>query len=317
MDSRRLIKFGKNSFVISLPKDWINENKLKKGDLIFLDNETDELKLLPNKKEYEKELKKTIIEVKNKPIKRIKTEIVAAYLTNSHIIEIKGKLLHKQAKQIKEIVRNLSGLEIMELSSDKIIAQDLLDETDVSIKDIIRRVDMMTRSMLDDAVISLEKDYYETLFYRDMDINRLVYMSYRVMRFALGDPRIAKEMGVTPIDILQNWMIILHIEKLSDQTKRIARSAKKMKIKQKDLNELKDIFKKIKQEYLNAMKAFYTKDIDLAHKTIEENREIITKCNRFSEKHKDYILTNITEFLRIICSASKHIARSVISSGSW
>ena len=37
MDYRKLIAFGKNSFVISVPKQWIKQNKLNKGDLIYLD----------------------------------------------------------------------------------------------------------------------------------------------------------------------------------------------------------------------------------------------------------------------------------------
>ena len=41
MNKRKLIKFGKNSYVISLPKEWIEENKLGKGSEINL-NKFDE-----------------------------------------------------------------------------------------------------------------------------------------------------------------------------------------------------------------------------------------------------------------------------------
>lgn len=317
MDSRKLIKFGKSSYVISVPKDWVKENKLNKGDLIFLENESNELRMYPTEREYKKELKKVVIDIDNKSISRIKTEIVGAYLTNAYIIEIRGKKLDEQTKEIMKKVRNLSGLEIMEHSSKKIVAQDLLDESDVSIRNIIRRVDMMVRSMIDDAILSLRKDYYDSIFHRDLDVNRLVFLSYRVMRYALQEPNVAKKLKMTPIEILMNWMVILHMEKLADQTKRIARLGRNLKIKEKDLKEVEDILKTIKQEYFDTMKAFYTKNHDLAYKITVENSKIIKRCNKFSDKHKDYVLASIVEFLRVACSATKHIARSIVGGGSW
>ena len=42
MEFRKLISFGKTSFVMSLPKGWVVKNKLKKGDLIALEEREDE-----------------------------------------------------------------------------------------------------------------------------------------------------------------------------------------------------------------------------------------------------------------------------------
>ncbi|MBS3134491.1 AbrB/MazE/SpoVT family DNA-binding domain-containing protein, partial [Candidatus Woesearchaeota archaeon] len=48
MEHRNLIKFGNSSFVISLPKDWIDRNKLKKGDAIFIEqNGSENLIIIP------------------------------------------------------------------------------------------------------------------------------------------------------------------------------------------------------------------------------------------------------------------------------
>ncbi len=43
MEYRKLISFGKNSFVISLPKAWVRHSKLKKGDLIYVEEASDHL----------------------------------------------------------------------------------------------------------------------------------------------------------------------------------------------------------------------------------------------------------------------------------
>ena len=37
MGYRKLIGFGDSSFVVSLPKDWVNKHGLKKGDGLIVD----------------------------------------------------------------------------------------------------------------------------------------------------------------------------------------------------------------------------------------------------------------------------------------
>ena len=40
---RKLISFGKGSYILSMPKDWIAKNNLKKGDLISINDDGFEL----------------------------------------------------------------------------------------------------------------------------------------------------------------------------------------------------------------------------------------------------------------------------------
>ena len=43
MEVRKLIQFGGNSYVISLPKKWIKLHSLEKGDPIYLDFDKDRI----------------------------------------------------------------------------------------------------------------------------------------------------------------------------------------------------------------------------------------------------------------------------------
>ena len=58
IESRKLIPFGKFSYVVSLPKKWVIKNKLSKGSDIFLKEETDGIMLTPKSHTTKKELKK-------------------------------------------------------------------------------------------------------------------------------------------------------------------------------------------------------------------------------------------------------------------
>ena len=47
MTYRKIIGFGGSSFVVSLPKEWINKYGLKKGDVVNIEEESDMLRILP------------------------------------------------------------------------------------------------------------------------------------------------------------------------------------------------------------------------------------------------------------------------------
>ena len=63
MDYRRLISFGKSSFVVSLPKGWVVQNKLKKGDLIYFEESGPNLVLTSNADTSENKDKEAVINV--------------------------------------------------------------------------------------------------------------------------------------------------------------------------------------------------------------------------------------------------------------
>ena len=43
MEFRKIIAFGKSSFVVSLPKAWMVAHNLVKGDVVYLEEEDDDL----------------------------------------------------------------------------------------------------------------------------------------------------------------------------------------------------------------------------------------------------------------------------------
>src|SRR3989338_222548 len=112
MESRKIISFGSSSFVISLPKAWVNENKLKKGDLVHIDDKKSELLVYPSVMKKDEEPKQTVILTDDKDLDYIRTKIVSSYLNGYGLIDIKGSRMEQDAPHIKAILRNLTGLEI-------------------------------------------------------------------------------------------------------------------------------------------------------------------------------------------------------------
>ena len=90
MEYRKLISFGKNSFVLTLPKAWVRSNKLQKGDLVYIKENINNLILYPQQ-QGDQESKEIIIDVNKKSIRHIQREIIAAYIRNYRRIVLVGE----------------------------------------------------------------------------------------------------------------------------------------------------------------------------------------------------------------------------------
>jgi phosphate uptake regulator len=313
MDSRKIIAFGNSSYVISLPKSWIKENRLNKGDNIFIEEKDGQLAISAGQKEEVKELKSIAINIDKKDRLLIRTEIVSAYLNNHDIIEIRGESIKDEAKEIKEILFSLSGIEIIEETSTKIVVKDLLDMREISIKTLVRRIDNIIRSMIDDSILSIETPMYKSIEDRDMEVNRLVFLSHRVLRKMMEHQQLAKKFNISSIELLQNWVIVTKLEKIGDQTKRIARHLERVKVKKDNKQQIEDIYIGLKKEYLDVMKAYYTNNKEMAFNVEIKKADVIKLCKDFSKEDLKLETSKVIEHFKSMYTSIQNIARAVIS----
>ena len=296
--------------MVSVPVSWLKNNSVKKGDHLYLDERADELVLTANKKP-EREPKSYIIDSKDKSLDFLKNEIILSYLNNYDIIEIRGDLKENMQK-VREIIRNLSGLEIIELTSNKLVAKDLLNLSEIDVKTIIRRMDIIIRAMLEDT-LQTSTNTYNSIFERDHDINRLYYLGMRVIRSAILDPQISKRLKMNNIEFLNSWSILRNLELIGDYTKRAARYLKNIDNKAVK-TDIKSIFNTIQKSYLAVMNSYHTTNNELAYKIIADHKRKMSSCERIFKKGRDFSTTMVVYNLRSIAAAIKDIARRSINS---
>lgn len=328
MESRKLISFGSSSYVVTLPKSWIEKNKLNKGNSIYVDERSDELVISPNDSEQNKKAKEIQIDATNKSIERVRTELVSAYLNNCDLIEIRN-VKEADMPAVKDHVKNLAGLEIMEQTSSKIVSKDLINVREVSIKTLIRRIDIIVRSLIDDVMMSLQgkediKDVYESIYQRDTDVNRLVFLVRRMMTAALEDTKIAKIFDTNPMEILSDWEVVIRLEKLGDQTKRIARSIKATTAKNEFVEKL---FMSLRERYLSVMKAYYSSDREMAfmieNTTNSQIDDITGFFKNLSAEDQEKLgigpscmhISVLNDNLKSMATSIRNIARTIIVDG--
>ena len=157
--------------------------RILEGDTVTVEEGSDDLVLYAGEKEAKKEEKSILINTENKNLDRIKAEIVSAYLNNYNTIEIFSENLENDATIIKNVLRNLSGMEIIEQTGKRIVAKDLIDVSSISIQSIVRRMDVITRAMIDDTILCMTgKCSPKNIAHRDEDVNRLYYLGFRWLK---------------------------------------------------------------------------------------------------------------------------------------
>ena len=283
---RKLISFGKGSYIISMPKNWVEKNNLKKGDLISVNDDGSELVVTANQQEKKLESKEISIDAKGKHLELLKSEIVSSYLNGYDTISISFDSNSKEAIKIKGIMRNLSGLEIMEQTSTRIVAKNLININEISIKNIIRRMDVITRAIMEDVVLCYTKQCsYESIYPRDTDVNRLFFLGSRVIKNAIKNPRIAKSLGIEPWHLHCDSMVIMRLERVADRQKRIARYLDMSNLDRATMAELEKIHSIICESYNETMKSYYSQDKQISLQIEVSNKDKTAMCDKLLEDY--------------------------------
>lgn len=259
---RRLVKAGQASHTISLPKDWLDRNSLKKGDLVYLTEKSDkELTITPESKEEQpQEQKEITIQIDGKELSTVQREITSAYINNYNTIRLLGDSITEKTKNIRKMLHDFVALEVSEQTAKSITAKDLLNLKEISIEKTIRRMDMLVRSMIQDSIEAIDKpDLAQSVVVRDYEVNRAYFLLMRLLKSSLNNKATAEHFKLSNDNVLKFYTLTLNLENFADAAKQLSENGVKQK-KEKS----KTVFKKVERCYLDAMKAYFTDDKKLA-----------------------------------------------------
>lgn len=170
---RKIQVTGRGSYIISLPKGWVDKLGLKKGEEIAIKLQDDStLLLLPRRKLEEREETKQpppreyrILARINDDPQSILRKIISLYVVGANIIRV--RYLSKEIPQEhKAMINNLIktrllGSEIIDETSNEIIIQVLVKHPEFPVDKAIRRM----------AILALLADKDAVLALRDLDLN--------------------------------------------------------------------------------------------------------------------------------------------------
>lgn len=263
---RRLQRIG-SSILVSLPKDWILENNLEKNTEVELETSPNSVLITTNKDA--RPLKEVIISYPLPTQENIVADITGAYLFGYDMIKIESKfnIPIRDRDNIRNSMRRLVGMEIVEEDASTITMQFLLDTASLNPQKILKRTSTIVLGMFNDvytSLISKDKSNLQTLPSRDVEVNRQYFLLVRLIRSIMIDPKLSKTFHLENIDVLDYRLAANLLEGSADTIVELAEILYDKSIPEHDLKKIYDIAKNFELMEQKAIDAFIKNDRRLA-----------------------------------------------------
>jgi phosphate uptake regulator len=229
METRKIQFTGRATYLVSLPKAWVRARKLKVGDLVYISENPDGSLTLSAVGRRREPKVVASLDVDNLAPEMIERRIIAEYIRGFDVLNIKSasRITPDVRKVVGEIMQRIIGPEIIEETAEHITIQDLLDMTDLSPKNVLRRMYLMGASMFInamEAVKDCEAELARSVIDRDVDVDRLYLLLCRQLTESARHPGEVK-IGVPPEIGLQYLLVAKSFERIADHSTRIAEVA--------------------------------------------------------------------------------------------
>ncbi len=331
-ETRKIQFTGKSSYIVSLPKKWVEDIGLKAGDSVAVIRQGNSLlQIGPSKKHFTKSTMEATIEVGmstdvSVPIR----QLIALYILGFSVINVRakdGRLQTNQREAVKGAVRKvLMGAEITADSTDGMTVQVLINMVELSVDAAFKRMLLIAKSMLKDAILALQESNNELakeVIESDDEVDRFSFYIIRQLNIAIENEYLLSDMGlVKPRDCLGYRSIVKSIERAADHAANIAEDVLEIK-EAVDSNVIAKItsMSNFALEVLDdACLALFKRDYAEAEKAIEKSkriddleRQVIKNASTLRSVSELYRIKFITENLRRIAEYASDIAEIVLN----
>lgn len=285
-DVRKVQLTGKSTFIVSLPKKWVDEVNLKKGETLAIVEQNDKsLVLIPKGVKRPESAGEILVNISSSDkINSIIRKVIALYLIGYSTIRLTTKderISLEQRESVKYYVRRmLVGTEIISDSKNEMVLQVLLGYPELSVADALRRISIIAVSMHKDALTALKDLNYklaEEVIRNDDEVDRFNFYIIRQLKAAVADERIIKEIGLdNPRDCLGYRLITKSVERVSDHAVRMAQNI--ITVRNPVTEEVFKAFREMSTYALSgfedSINALFSKDYALADEVVERMEQI-------------------------------------------
>lgn len=333
---RRVQCTGRGSYIISLPKEWVQDLELKRGSEIAFNVEPDSTLMLVPRKIQEREGRGNSAKPKEYYINIDPKETVqstlrmikALYAIGADIIRVHIKNPQEAAKyknEIKILARDsFLGSEIIDETTDEITLQILIKHSEFSIEKAVRRMAIVALAANRDAIAALKDrntGLFDSVISAHKDVDRLGLYVVRQLKYGI-ERNLYRELGfrnpkefllyriaVNDIEsIAQNAMNIINnvgsLQKLIDEQTLFVKDP----VDEEIYNQLVTYSFQAQQLYDDAIKALFKREYKDAEKLISKRESLMPFENELivlmSSKKLD---PNIGALLRLIFDSSRRI----------
>jgi phosphate uptake regulator len=282
-EQRKLQVTGGSTFILSLPKDWATKNELKRGSaMIVREEENGSLSIVPSSFPKQEKQDEAFIKtsINDNPDAVMRTAI-SAYLSGYNILHIRAQgqkvLSSKLRNHLKSFARNyLVGTEIVIDTPTELTLQVLLNYPELTVQNALSRMGIIASSMHKEAIVALKKLDYpssKAVIETDREVNRFSLYIVRLLKLAVSNQRIVKEIGLaSQKDCLGYRLIAKSVERTADHATKMAENTLLLKdqVNEDLLEKISELSNLAISMFESSMEALFKHDFNLAESVIEK-----------------------------------------------
>ena len=221
---------GGSSLSVTLPKSWVERAQIQAGDLVGCAPRADGTLSIHPHTRGEREVQRYVVEIGDEQGEYVFRKVIAAYLMGYDVISVTSKkpLQPGARTALRQAVRRIIGLEIVEEEPNTISVQDFLDPKEFHMDKALRRMSMLTQAMQEEAVSTFtgpQPDVADSLRDRDDEVDRLYWLVNKQFHAMLRDVGYASKMGLTASQALNFLLVARLVERTADHADRMATQA--------------------------------------------------------------------------------------------
>jgi len=328
MEIRRVQMTGGSSYVITLPKDWVEAAHIKKNDPLGIIVQPDGTLLITKNTTGDQiqRIKNLEIETGIDPDFFLRL-LIGIYIAGYSAIHVttKDRMTGTIRMKLREFSNMVIGPEFIEETDSSVLIKDLLNPLEMPIQNSLKRMFVIVKGMHIDAIdgfIAHDSDLLVDVIERDNDVDRLFWLIARQTNMIMHNVHLSRKMNVNVSEMLPHFQVARIIERVGDHSVRIAKNAHK--IQDDDIPQgIHDHIRTVSIGALNtfekSVESFFTHDLKKANKTIEYMYQLEETFSRINTE----LLTlpaslavpvrNITDSIRRSGEYSADIAENVIN----
>jgi phosphate uptake regulator len=282
---RKVQKVGDSTFVVSLPKKWIEEVGVSQGDILSFRKEADgTLIVTPGLTKARPNYSFRINADLCKDPGLLGRTIMANYMVGHDTLQIVGKkpLSKEHDREIQQVCNRLTGVSIIEYGLESVTLQSFVDPSRTSVYGLLRRLQIILSGIITataEAISGQGLEGVDQIVKMEEEADRIYYMIVRQLLLALSDRGMAKDMGIdNPLYILGDRVVAKSLEEMADITTHVAREIRNLsraKIRNAGLlNEIAEFAQESRLLMEEAFEALVRGNASRSNQCIQEARKL-------------------------------------------
>jgi phosphate uptake regulator len=280
IQTRKVQVTGKSTYLVSLPKSWATMVKARSSDSVALFELPDgSLVVDPRLGRRAPDSSRRVVAFEPEMRDRTVRRVIGAYLAGHNIIEVRARQPLGRADRdfIRGLTRLVIGPEVVDETPSSMTLKDLLGSAELSMDQGLRRMHLLARDMLGDAIGAmrqgalLQAGHMEA---RDREVDRFHWLLLRQYNLIMKDVFFAERMGISLPDALSCLLVGRSIERIADHSVRLASVAPALHGAGARSAEIAAIGDRTVELFGSVVEAFNRNLFDRSNKAVDDARAL-------------------------------------------